>query len=107
MELPLPARYNCRCTVKKLSQLPEGYQDKPIDAQPENELFDNNPGITGVAFKNTHRYFREGIKNLNIYEKQILRQIREDVSSKLQPVSFYSDTLKKEVVISNKTIKEA
>lgn len=54
-----PNGYNCRCTVKKLAELPENYTDKPIEPQTESSVFENNPGLTGTAFNENHRYFQE------------------------------------------------
>ncbi|MCS7029806.1 MAG: phage minor head protein [Bacteroidia bacterium] len=102
-----PNGYNCRCTVKKLSQLPEDYQDKPIDVQPENELFDNNPGITGIAFKDTHRYFREAVNSIKEYETIVSRIIRTDAANTLKKgFNFFSQNLKKTVEVSKNSIKE-
>lgn len=71
-----PNGYNCRCTVKKLAELPENYTDKPIEPQTESSVFENNPGLTGTAFNENHRYFQNIDLNHNAH---IRKQTRNDV----------------------------
>lgn len=89
-----PNGYNCRCTVKKLAELPENYTDKPLELQTEGDVFENNPGITGVAFNKEHKYFQNINLNLASHRARIHKQTREDVK-KTTSEKFIKQTLKK------------
>ena len=84
-----PNGYNCRCTVKKLSEIPATYQDPNTQPPTDSSLFNNNPGITGVAFNEEHAYLIDwGDKESN----QLKKIIRDDVKTiSLKNFNRYSD----------------